>query len=568
MGATRPTHTHLEHDIKSDIEIAQEADLRPIQEIAEKIGLGPGEIFPYGHHKAKIPHGIVEANGGDVGRLVLVTGISPTTAGEGKSTVSVGLADALTLRDRNPVLCLREPSLGPVFGIKGGAAGGGYSQVVPMEEINLHFTGDFHAISSAHALLSAVLDNHLYRPNTLGIDPTRITWPRAIDMNDRALRDIVVGLGGRTGGVPRQDGFVITAASEIMAIFCLADGTNDLKARLDRIIIGYTRTGEPIRAAGLGVSGAMAALLKDAVDPNLVQTLGGTPALIHGGPFANIAHGCNSLTATRVGLSLGDVVVTEAGFGADLGAEKFFDIKCRFGGLRPEAAVVVATVRALKLNGGVHKNDLKQENVEAVNAGFVNLRAHVEIVRKFGVPPVVAINRFATDTAAEIAAIVEGCAALDVQAVVADPWAGGGGGCLDLADAVWHVLESGEADYRPLYPDDMGLVEKLDTVVREIYGADGLDIHPAAAKEIAVLEEAGLGDAPVCIAKTQYSFSDDAALLGRPSGFKIHIREVTPSAGAGFVVAKAGNIMTMPGLGPEPSAMNVDLRDGGVSGLF
>lgn len=480
----------------------------------------------------------------------------------------MGLADALNLRERNPVLCLREPSLGPVFGIKGGAAGGGHSQVVPMEEINLHFTGDFHAISSAHALLSAVLDNHLYRPNTLSIDPTRITWPRAVDMNDRALRNIIVGLGGRTGGVPRQDGFVITAASEIMAIFCLADGTSDLKERLDRIIIGYTKSGEPIRAEGLGVSGAMAALLKDAVNPNLVQTLGGTPALIHGGPFANIAHGCNSLTATRVGLSLGDVVVTEAGFGADLGAEKFFDIKCRFGKLKPEAAVIVATVRALKMNGGKAKDDLATEDVAAVKRGFANLKGHAENVRKFGVPPVVALNRFATDTEAEIAAIVDGCADMGVRAVVANPWGEGGAGCLDLADAVWDVLESGDADYAPLYPEDMGLTEKMETIAREIYGADGVDIDPSAAREIAVLEEAGLRSAPVCIAKTQYSFSDDPKLLGRPTGFRISVREVTPSAGAGFVVAKTGAIMTMPGLGAAPSAMNVDLVDGVVSGLF
>ncbi len=554
--------------IKSDIEIAQEAELRPIQEIAAKIGLGPQDIQPHGHYKAKIPLDVAKSSGGSDGKLVLVTGISPTAAGEGKSTVSVGLADALNLRGRNPVLCLREPSLGPVFGIKGGAAGGGHSQVVPMEEINLHFTGDFHAISSAHGLLSAVLDNHLYRPNTLGIDPTRITWPRAIDMNDRALRSIVVGLGGRTGGVPRQDGFVITAASEIMAIFCLADGTSDLKERLDRIIIGYTRSGEPIRAEGLGVSGAMAALLKDAVNPNLVQTLGGTPALIHGGPFANIAHGCNSLTATRVGLSLGDVVVTEAGFGADLGAEKFFDIKCRFGDLNPEAAVIVATVRALKMNGGKSKDDLATEDVDAVRRGFVNLKAHAENVRKFGVPPIVALNRFATDTDAELAVVIDGCAEMGVRAVVADPWGGGGAGCLDLADAVWEALESGDAAYQPLYPSDMGLIEKMEKVAREIYGADGLDIHPSAAKEIEVLEAAGLREAPVCIAKTQYSFSDDPALLGRPSGFNIHVREVTPSAGAGFVVAKTGAIMTMPGLGAVPSAMNVDLADGVVTGLF
>jgi formate--tetrahydrofolate ligase len=554
--------------MKSDIQIAQEADLRPIQEIAAKLGLAPEDIVPYGHHKAKIPLDVAKARGGEDGRLVLVTGINPTAAGEGKSTVSVGLADALSLRNRNPVLCLREPSLGPVFGIKGGAAGGGYSQVVPMEEINLHFTGDFHAITSAHALLSAVLDNHLYRPNTLGIDPTQITWPRAVDMNDRALRKVVVGLGGRTGGVPREDGFVITAASEIMAIFCLADGLDDLKARLDRIIVGYTKSGEPIRAGGLGISGAMATLLKDAVNPNLVQTLGGTPALVHGGPFANIAHGCNSLSATRAGLALGDVVVTEAGFGADLGAEKFFDIKCRFGGLKPEAAVVVATVRALKMNGGVGKNDLVPENVEAVRTGFANLKGHVENIRKFGVPPVVALNRFATDTHAEMQVILDGCRELGVTAVLADPWGGGGEGCLELADAVWQVLEAGEADFKPLYADDVGLTEKIETVAREIYGAEGVDVDPKAAKEIAALEAAGLRDAPVCIAKTQYSFSDDPNLLGRPTGFRITVREVTPSAGAGFVVAKTGSIMTMPGLGVEPSAMKVDIQDGVVTGLF
>jgi formate--tetrahydrofolate ligase len=554
--------------VKTDIEIAQEAELRPIQEIAAKIGLGPEDIVPFGHHKAKIPLETARAKGSSDGRLVLVTGISPTPAGEGKSTTSVGLADAFTLRGRNPVLCLREPSLGPVFGIKGGAAGGGHSQVVPMEEINLHFTGDFHAISAAHALLAAVLDNHMYRPNTLEIDPTQVTWPRAVDMNDRALRSVVIGLGGRTGGVPRQDGFVITAASEIMAIFCLADGIDDLKDRLDRIIVGYTKGGEPVRAGGLGISGALAVLLKDALNPNLVQTLGGTPALIHGGPFANIAHGCNSLSATRAGLALGDVVVTEAGFGADLGAEKFFDIKCRFGGLEPGAAVIVATVRALKMNGGIAKSDLGPENVDAVQKGAVNLQGHIENVRKFGVPAIVALNRFVTDTAAEIAAVQAACDELGAQMVVADPWGGGGEGCLDLADAVWEVLEAGEADYKPLYPLDMGLAEKIDTIAREIYGAEGVDIDPKALKEIAALEAAGLREVPVCIAKTQYSFSDDPTKLGRPKGFRITVKEVTPSAGAGFVVAKTGNVMTMPGLGLEPSAMKVDVEDGMVTGLF
>ncbi len=554
--------------MKSDIEIAQAAELRPIQEIAEKVGLQPADIMPYGHHKAKVPLDVVRSRSGDDARLVLVTGINPTAAGEGKSTVSVGLADALTLRKRNPVLCLREPSLGPIFGIKGGAAGGGYSQVVPMEEINLHFTGDFHAITSAHALLSAMLDNHLYRPNSLNLDPTQITWPRAVDMNDRALRSVVIGLGGRTGGVPRQDGFVITAASEIMAIFCLADGLDDLKARLDRIIVGYDRSGEPVRAEGLEATGAMTMLLKDAVNPNLVQTLGGTPAFVHGGPFANIAHGCNSLSATRAGLALGDVVVTEAGFGADLGAEKFFDIKCRFGGLRPGVAVIVATVRALKMNGGVSKNDLKTENVDAVKRGFVNLQAHIENVRKFGVPPVVALNRFATDSDAEVAAVLDGCRAMGATAVESDPWGGGGEGCLDLADAVWDVLEGGEADYRPLYADDLSIAEKIDTVAREIYGADGADLLPAAEKQAAKFEAAGLGTAPVCIAKTQYSFSDDPTKLGRPSGFRITVRELTPSAGAGFVVAKTGDIMTMPGLAARPAAAGMGVQDGQAVGLF
>ncbi len=554
--------------MQSDIDIAQAAQLQPIQAIAEKVGLEAADIVPFGHHKAKVPLDVALSRGGEVGRLVLVTGTNPTAAGEGKSTVAVGLADAFTLRSRNPVLCLREPSLGPIFGIKGGAAGGGHSQVVPMEEINLHFNGDFHAITSAHALLSALLDNHLYRPNSLDIDPTSISWPRAVDMNDRALRSVVVGLGGRTGGVPRQDGFVITAASEIMAIFCLADGIEDLKARLGRIIVAYDRSGAPVRAADLGAVGAMAMLLKDAINPNLVQTLGGTPALVHGGPFANIAHGCNSLAATRAGLALGDVVVTEAGFGADLGAEKFFDIKCRFGGLRPGAAVVVATVRSLKMNGGVPKDALGPENIEAVRAGFVNLQAHIENVRKFGVPPVVALNRFTSDTDAEVAVVLDGCRAMGARVEVADPWGGGGEGCLDLADAVWDVLEAGEADYRPLYPLEGSLVSKLETIAREIYGADGVDVAPAAAKQIARLEEIGLRDVPVCIAKTQYSFSDNPTLLGRPSDFRITVREVIPSAGAGFVVAKTGDVMTMPGLAASPAAVRMDVVDGQVTGLF
>ncbi len=551
----------------TDIAIAQAATLRPIQEIAARVGLRPEDISPYGHHIAKVPAEAVPADAAD-GRLVLVTGVNPTPAGEGKSTVAVGLADALALRDRNPVLCLREPSLGPVFGLKGGAAGGGYSQVVPMEDINLHFTGDLHAITAAHALLSAVLDNHLYRPNTLGIDPTQITWPRAVDMNDRALRNVVIGLGGRTGGVPREDRFVITAASEIMAIFCLADGLDDLVERLDRIILGYTKAGEPVRAGGLDVSGAMALLLRNAIAPNLVQTLGGTPALVHGGPFANIAHGCNSLAATRMGLKLGDVVVTEAGFGADLGAEKFFDIKCRAGGLRPGAAVLVSTVRAAKYNAGVARDQLEAENVEAVVAGSANVKAHVENVRKFGVPVIVAINRFTHDTDAEVAALRHACAEIEATAVEADPWGGGGAGCLDLADAVHAALESGEADFAPLYPSDMGLAEKVETIAREIYGADGVDFDGAALRSIDRLEAAGMRESPVCIAKTQYSFSDDPTKLGRPTGFRIGVRDVVPSAGAGFAVVLTGNVMTMPGLGATPAATNMRVENGRAVGLF
>jgi formate--tetrahydrofolate ligase len=551
----------------TDIEIAQSATLEPIQSIAERVGLASDDLLPFGHHIAKIPAGAVTGDRG--GRLVLVTGVNPTPMGEGKSTVAVGLADALALRERNPVLCLREPSLGPVFGLKGGAAGGGYSQVVPMEEINLHFTGDMHAISAAHGLLSAALDNHLFRPNTLGIDPAQITWRRAVDMNDRALRHIVVGLGGRTGGVPREDGFVITAASEIMAIFCLADGLDDLAERIDRIVLGYTKDGSPIRAKGLEVSGAMALLLRHALAPNLVQTLGGTPALIHGGPFANIAHGCNSLAATRMGLRLGDVVVTEAGFGADLGAEKFFDIKCRAGGLEPGAAVVVCTVRAAKYNGGVAKDALGAEDVGAVRRGAVNVLAHAENTAKFGVPVVVAVNRFATDTDAEVAELIAACEAAGVPAVVADPWGGGGEGCLDLADAVWAALEGGEADFRPLYPDDMGLAGKVETIAREIYGADGVDFDAAALKSIDRLEAMGMREMPVCIAKTQYSFSDDPSLLGRASGFRLSVRDVVPSAGAGFSVVLTGNVMTMPGLGAVPAAtkMGVD-EEGRAVGLF
>ena len=551
----------------SDIEIAQAHTMQPIADIAAKVGLGPNDIDSYGRFKAKVPLNVLRARGGDDGKLVLVTGISPTPAGEGKSTVSVGLADALNIRGRNPMLCLREPSLGPVFGIKGGAAGGGYSQVVPMEDINLHFNGDFHAITSAHALLSAMLDNHLFRPNSAGIDQRRITWRRAVDMNDRALRSIVVGLGGPTGGIPREDGFNITAASEVMAIFCLAQGIKDLEERLGNIIIAYDRQRNPVRARDVNAPPAMTMLLRDALAPNLVQTLGGTPAFVHGGPFANIAHGCNSLIATQAGLKLGDITVTEAGFGADLGAEKFFDIKCRFGGLRPDAVVIVATIRALKMHGGVAKTDLATPNTEALAKGSANLFGHVENLRKYGVPVVVAVNRFATDSEEEVQQLMSACSDFGVSSVEADPWGGGGQGCVDLADAVWDMAHSGEADFRPLYPDEMPLTEKIETVATEIYGADGVDFAPAASRELGRLQEI-MGDAPVCIAKTQYSFSDDPTLLGRPRGFRVAVREVVPSAGAGFIVVKTGDIMTMPGLAATPAAEGMSIsEDGVISGL-
>lgn len=555
--------------MKTDIEIAQSATLRPITEIAGKIGLGPDDIIRYGNHKAKIPLEKARGDGPPRAKLILVAGINPTAAGEGKSTVSVGLADALTLRARNPILALREPSLGPVFGIKGGAAGGGYSQVVPMADINLHFNGDFHAVTSAHGLLSAMLDNHLFRPNSLGIDPRRITWPRTVDMNDRALRQIVIGVGGFNGGMPREDGFVITAASEVMAIFALASGLKDLEKRFGDIIVGFTFDRKPVRARDLKAEGAMTLLMRDALAPNLVQTLGGTPTLVHAGPFGNIAHGCNSLVATRAALQLGDYVVTEAGFGADLGAEKFLNIKCRVGDLKPAVAVVVATVRALKMHGGVPKADLENENVDALKRGIENLQGHIENIRKHGVPPVVALNRFSADTDAEVRAVLEAARAWGVPAVEADPWGAGGEGVLELADAVVEVADGGEADFQPLYPLDMGLVEKIETIAKEIYGADGVDFQPTAQKNIAQLESIGLRDVPICMAKTQYSFSDDPTKLGRPRGFRINVREVTPSAGAGFVVAKTGDIMTMPGLGATPAAerMRAD-EDGTIHGLF
>jgi formate--tetrahydrofolate ligase len=555
--------------MKTDIQIAQEAELQPITEIAAKIGLGPDDIIRYGRHKAKVPLELSRPTERPRAKLILVAGINPTPAGEGKSTVAVGLADALTLRERRPVLALREPSLGPVFGIKGGAAGGGYSQVVPMADINLHFNGDFHAVTSAHSLLSAMLDNHLFRPNSLNIDPRRITWPRTVDMNDRALRHIVIGMGGVNGGIPREEGFVITAASEVMAIFALASGLEDLEHRFGEIIVGFSRNREPVRARELKAEGAMTLLMKDALAPNLVQTLGGTPTFVHAGPFGNIAHGCNSLVATRTALQLGDYVVTEAGFGADLGAEKFFNIKSRTGDLKPAVAVVVATVRALKMHGGVAKSELETENVDALKRGLENLQGHVENVRKHGVPPVVALNRFTADTDAEVRAVLDAAREWGVPAVEADPWGAGGQGVLDLADVVVQVADEGNADFKPLYPLEMGLTEKIELIAREIYGADGVDYQGTAQKDIAQLEAIGLRDVPVCMAKTQYSFSDDPSKLGRPSGFRITVREVTPSAGAGFVVAKTGDIMTMPGLGASPAAerMRVD-GDGTIHGLF
>ena len=553
----------------TDIQIAQAAKLRPIVDVAAELGLGEDEIETYGRYKAKIHLDAIARREGEPAKLVLVTGINPTPAGEGKSTMAVGLADGLRLRNHKVVLCLREPSLGPVFGIKGGATGGGYAQVLPMEDINLHFTGDFHAITSAHALLAAMLDNHMHQGNALGLDPRRIVWRRAVDMNDRALRNIVIGLGGPAEGVPRQDGFMITAASEVMAIFCLASGREDLERRLGQIIVGYDRDGQPVRARQLNAAGAMALLLKDAIAPNLVQTLGGTPALIHGGPFGNIAHGCNSLIATRAGLALGDVVVTEAGFGADLGAEKFFDIKCRTGGLEPAAAVVVATVRALKMHGGVALADLKTENAEAVARGVENLEKHVENVRKFGVPPVVAINKFATDTDAEIAAVADACRRMEVPVAVADVHAQGGKGALELADVVMDVVAHGGARFAPLYELDLPLAAKIERIAKEIYGADGVDFLPGAKRDLEKLESIGLRNVPVCMAKTQYSFSDDPKRLGRPRGFRITVREVTPSAGAGFVVAKTGDIMTMPGLPKKPAAEGMRIEeDGTIVGLF
>jgi formate--tetrahydrofolate ligase len=553
----------------TDIEIAQAAKLRPITEIAKKLDLGADDLELYGRYKAKVrPDEIIDSSRRQ-GRLVLVTGINPTPAGEGKSTVSVGLADALQLAGKKVVLCLRQPSLGPVFGVKGGATGGGYSQVVPMEDINLHFTGDFHAITTAHSLLAAMLDNHLQQGNALGIDPRRITWKRTIDMNDRALRRITIGLGGTGNGIPREDGFLITAASEVMAIFALASNRADLEQRLGNIILGYTKENHAIRAADVGAAGAMTLLLKDALQPNLVQTLGGVPAFIHAGPFGNIAHGCNSVIATRTGLALGDIVVTEAGFGADLGAEKFFNIKCRAGGLKPEAAVIVATIRALKMHGGVALADLSTEDAGAVERGFSNLGRHIENIRKFGVPAIVSINRFASDTEAEIEVIREQCTRLGVEVALTEIHARGGEGGQELAAQVIAALDAGAAEFKPLYALGQPLTAKIETIAREVYRAKDVAYTSTALRDLKRLDAIDMSDVPICMAKTQYSFSDDPALRGAPEGFTITVREVTPSAGAGFVVAHTGDIMTMPGLPKRPAAESMHVApDGTISGLF
>jgi formate--tetrahydrofolate ligase len=553
----------------SDIEIAQAAKLRPIVDVARELDLSDDELELYGKYKAKVDFTAILAKPKRSGKLVLVTGINPTPAGEGKSTVSVGLADGLRLRKKRVVLCLRQPSLGPVFGVKGGATGGGYSQVVPMEDINLHFTGDFHAITTAHALLAAMLDNHLQQGNELGIDVRKITFKRCIDMNDRALRKITIGLGGTPNGIPREDGFQITAASEVMAIFALASDLADLERRLSQIIVGYDRGNKPVTCGDLRAAGAMTLLLKDALRPNLVQTLGGGPAFIHAGPFGNIAHGCNSVIATRTGLALGDVVVTEAGFGADLGAEKFFDIKCRTAGLKPSAVVIVATVRALKMNGGVGKADLAIENVDAVSRGFANVQRHIENLRKFGVTPILALNKFVTDTDAEMEAIHSACRVMGVEVATADVWGGGGAGAVELADKVIAALASGSSNFKPLYDLEQPLAAKIETIAKEIYRADGVTYVGTALKDIKRLEEIGLRDLPICMAKTQYSFSDDPTKLGAPTGFKITVREVTASAGAGFAVVHTGDIMTMPGLPKKPASENMTVAaDGTITGLF
>ena len=556
--------------MKTDIQIAQEAELMHIKDVAASIGISEEELEFYGKYKAKLSDELWEnVKDRKDGKLVLVTAINPTPAGEGKTTITVGLGEAFAKMNKKAIIALREPSLGPCFGIKGGAAGGGYAQVLPMEDLNLHFTGDFHAITSANNLLAAMLDNHIQQGNALGIDPRNIVWKRCVDMNDRVLRNIVVGLGNKMDGMVREDHFVITVASEIMAILCLADDLADLKRRLGRIIVAYTFEGNPVAADDLQATGAMTALLKDAIKPNMIQTLEHTPALVHGGPFANIAHGCNSVRATKLALKISDITITEAGFGADLGAEKFMDIKCRKAGLKPDAVVLVATVRALKYNGGVAKQDLGEENLEALKKGIVNLEKHIENIQKYGVPVVVTLNSFVTDTEAENEFIRSFCEERDCEFALAKVWEKGGEGGIELAEKVLDTLENKESNFHVLYEDELSLTEKIEKISKEIYGANGVVYEPAAKKQLAKIEEMGFGHFPICMAKNQYSLSDDAKKLGRPENFDIHIREVYVSAGAGFVVALTGAVMTMPGLPKVPAANNIDVTDDGkITGLF
>ncbi len=556
--------------MKTDIQIAQEAQMQPIKEVAANYGIGEDELELYGKYKAKLGDQVWErVKDRPDGKLVLVTAINPTPAGEGKTTTSVGLGQAFAKVGKNAIIALREPSLGPCFGIKGGAAGGGYAQVVPMEDLNLHFTGDFHAITSANNLLAALLDNHIQQGNALGIDPRQVLWKRCLDMNDRVLRNVIVGLGAKGDGMVREDHFVITVASEIMAILCLSEDMKDLKERLGRIVVAYNFAGEPVTAAQLNAVGSMAALLKDALKPNLIQTLEHTGAIVHGGPFANIAHGCNSVRATRTALKLADIVVTEAGFGADLGAEKFFDIKCRKAGLKPDAVVLVATVRALKYNGGVAKADLANENLPALERGIVNLEKHIENLQKYGVPVVVTLNSFITDTKAEYEYVKKFCEDRGCEFALSEVWEKGGEGGVELANKVLHTLETKESGFHVLYPDEMSLKDKISTVASEIYGADGVSYAPAADKALKRIEEMGFGNLPVCMAKTQYSLSDDQTKLGRPTGFTVNVRDAYVSAGAGFVVVLTGAIMTMPGLPKKPAADSIDVdENGAITGLF
>lgn len=556
--------------VKSDIQIAQECVLEPITKVAEKFGINPDDLELYGKYKAKLSDEILKENAGNKkGKLVLVTAINPTPAGEGKTTVTIGLSQALNKLGKKSLVALREPSLGPCMGIKGGAAGGGYSQVVPMEDINLHFTGDIHAMTTANNLLSSMIDNHIHQGNALGIDTNSITWKRVVDLNDRVLRQVVVGIGGKINGVTREDGFTITVASEIMAIVCLAEDMDDLKDKLSKIVVAYTYDGKPVTPKNLNAVGAMAALLKDAIKPNLVQTLEHTPAIIHGGPFANIAHGCNSVKATKMALELSDITVTEAGFGSDLGAEKFFDIKCRKAGLKPDCVVLVATVRALKYNGGVSKDDLNMPNIEAVKAGFCNLEKHIENLHKFGVPVVVTLNNFVSDTEEEVNYIKDKCVSMGADFEIAKVWEKGGDGGVELAEKVIEVLENKESNFHVLYDENDTIENKITAVAKEIYGADGIVIDPKAKKEIARLESLGYDKLPVCIAKTQYSLSDNPSLIGRPRGFEISVKEVRVSAGAGFIVVLTGDVMVMPGLPKVPAAENIDVdSNGNITGLF